>query len=290
MIGRSFGVILPCLLTAACARQTETANGRNSPAPFAAVKRTRSAVFDHTQRDHAKIVCEQCHARQLAAATKVEPTLPPHTACSDCHSTENYLDVSKTEPLCATCHPANQILDAAQHTRVVPFPSRLDQFGVAAFSHRDHMDQTKMADHPLGYGCEFCHGGGTVNGPKTFPAHVECYSCHIHQAGQRLGKCRDCHAPNPESLVFSHAGGIAVKDFNFLHSGHVKRKDGSSIPCSECHGLIAAGPKASDVLRIEPARGLHHTSKCWGACHKQKEETRCQKCHVRGVPIPARAS
>lgn len=227
--------------------------------------------------------------RALDAPAEVEPHVPTHTACSDCHSREDYLDASRSEPLCATCHP-NAILDVALKTQVLPFPKRLNQFGIVAFLHRTHMDPQKMTEHPDRYGCEFCHSGGSGVTAKNFPGHAQCYSCHIHQAGQRLGRCQDCHALTAASLSFLTTEGVSARDYHFLHSGHTKNKDGTAIPCATCHGFVAAVPKGSDIARLEPARGLRHTSMCWGSCHKQKEETNCQKCHVSGVPVRLRTS
>jgi hypothetical protein len=243
-------------------------------------KRTQNAVFDHGQPEHAKAACESCHARSLDYAS-VEPERPSHAACSGCHSGENYLNVSTAEPLCATCHPAKEILDASRKTRVLPFPALLHQFGVGAFSHRAHTDSD----------CGFCHAGGAGVAAKSFPAHAECYSCHVHQAGQKFGRCEDCHAATNESLVFSHAEGAAGRDYNFHHSGHTKRKDGAALTCGTCHALTAEAPqhqaiKVSDIAMREPARGQKHQSTCWGTCHIQREETRCTKCHVRGLPLP----
>jgi hypothetical protein len=152
------------------------------------------------------------------------------------------------------------------------------------------MDDAKMAPAPADYGCAFCHTSAAGLAAKTFPAHAECYSCHIHEAGQKFGRCQDCHAPTGESLVFVHDEGTATRDYNFLHSGHTKHKDGTAIACATCHNLTPESPKVSDIARLEPTRGEQHKSSCWGTCHIQKEETRCGKCHVRGVPLPVKTS
>lgn len=266
-----------------CARRVEQpASG--SQAAIMPAKQTQNAVFDHRQPDHAKVACVSCHARSLDNPAAAGPQFPPHSACMDCHSRENYLTASPSAPLCATCHPASQTLDASLKTRLLPFPKELHQFSVAAFSHRDHGDEAKMSPSPSAYGCAFCHTGGAGLVAKAFPAHAECYACHIHQAGGKLARCQDCHAPVGESLAFTHGEGVAGRDYNFLHSGHEKRKDGSAIPCSACHGLTAEKARVSDISRMEPVRGELHRSSCWGTCHIQKEETSCGRCHVRGVP------
>jgi hypothetical protein len=269
-----------------CGGHTEPQLASAPPATPKPAKRTQNALFDHGQPEHAKVSCESCHARSLDDVADVEPhsaepQRPSHAACSGCHSSENYLNVSTSEPLCATCHPANEILDASRKTRVLPFPAQLHQFGVSAFSHRAH----------TGSDCGFCHAGGAGVAAKSFPAHAECYSCHAHQAGQKFGRCQDCHAATSESLVFSHAAGAAGRDYNFHHSGHTKRRDGAPIACGTCHPPKAEAPKhegseLSDIALQEPARGQKHQSTCWGTCHIQKEEIRCAKCHVRGVPLP----
>jgi len=286
---RSWFTLFAAIALVSCGEHAEMP----APAPSVTItpaKRTEKPVFDHRLAEHAKVACESCHARSLDNPTGVEPQRPPHTACSDCHSSENYLNASTTEPLCATCHPARQILDASLKTQVLPFPNQLHQFGVRAFSHRDHMDDAKMSPAPAGYGCAFCHASGASLAAKTFPAHAECYSCHVHQAGQKFGRCQDCHAPTGESLVFAHDEGTATRDYNFLHSGHTKHKDGTAIACATCHNLTAEAPKVSDLARLEPTRGEQHKSACWGTCHIQKEETRCGKCHVRGVPLAVKTS
>jgi len=285
-----------CLLVAVAALSScrqpveKTMAASSAPAQVLQAKRVHTNAFDHTRSEHAKISCESCHARGgIENVSAIEPRFPPHTACSPCHSSENYLDPATTEPLCATCHPAGQILDASLNTRLSPFPAKLNQFGVSAFSHRMHMDDAKMSPHPNPYACEFCHTGGAGFAAKSFPAHAECYSCHIHQATQKLGRCQDCHALSGESLAFSHTGGAAAADYNFQHSGHTKRKDGTAIACTSCHGLSPGKARVSDISLVEPVRGQRHSSTCWGTCHIQKEETRCGKCHIRGVPLPVRA-
>jgi hypothetical protein len=285
----------PVLLTVAlallsCGHQAgKPAPDPSQPPAAITAPRTSASAFDHTDAVHATIDCESCHARDSANPSAVEPNRPPHTACSTCHSSENYLDASSSEPICAVCHPAKQILDASLKTRLSPFPARLNQFGVGAFSHRTHTDDTKMSPHPDDYSCAFCHAARAGLAPKGFPAHAECYSCHVHQASQKFGRCQDCHAPTAESLVFSHAEGTATRDYNFQHSGHTRRKDGSAIPCAACHTPNPEKPRVSDIALMQPQRGKMHTSTCWGTCHIQSEENRCGKCHVRGIPLPVRA-
>jgi hypothetical protein len=287
---RRFVLIAFNLLLASCALKTLAAQSNAPPATTTPAKPTHSSVFDHKQADHAKMACQTCHTRSGQDPAAVEPRRPGHAACWNCHSTENYLDTSASEPLCVGCHPANHVLDAFDKTQVLAFPRELKQFGVSAFSHRVHMDDAKMTSHPEGYGCQSCHTGGLGTTAKNFPAHPECYSCHEHQAGQKFGRCQDCHALIENSLAFSHVEGAAARDYHFLHSGHTKRKDETPIACAACHELRPELKKVSDIARMEPMRGEHHTSSCWGVCHTQKAETRCGKCHVQGVPLPAGAS
>jgi hypothetical protein len=285
-----FGLLGAALLLS-CGQPPERQQPKPSAAPaaFVMARPVQTSVFDHRQPDHVKVACVSCHARNSADPAGVEPLRPGHAACSSCHSKENYLNASTSDPLCATCHPARGILDASLKTLLRPFPKQLRQFGVAAFSHNAHMDAGKMSPEPHDYGCAFCHSGGAGLTAKGFPAHAQCYSCHVHQADGRFGRCQDCHAPPGDSLVFDSGTGRATRDYNFRHDGHTKYRNGSAIPCAVCHGSMPELAKVSDIARMEPTRGERHMSSCWGTCHIQKEETRCGKCHVNGVPIPVKA-
>ena len=277
------------LTVSSCARRTEHQTASVVPANPNPAKRTQNAVFDHFSSGHARVACEDCHTRSLNDPVSTEPRRPMHSACSNCHSAENYLTASTSEPLCVTCHPAGGTLDAKLRTQVLPFPKQLRQFGAnAAFSHRTHTDEAKMAAHKANYGCGFCHTRGDDLAPQTLPSHAECYSCHIHEAGQKFGRCENCHAPANQSISFNRGQGAAGKDYNFQHATHEKRKDGSLIACNTCHPLTASPPRMSDIALPVPARGQQHQSTCWGTCHIQKDETRCGKCHVQGLPAAVR--
>lgn len=269
--------ILLCLFLASCGRRGAPPQAVDAaPAlPAAQAKPAQTHAFDHNQADHAKLNCESCHKRR--AGVEVTPRLPYHDACVQCHAKESYLDIGNPPALCHTCHSPDGVLDGTQKARLIAFPNTLRQFGLKKFSHGLHLDAAKM---PRGerIDCVSCHRE-TAAEPVAFPSHPECYRCHAHQGGEKLGRCEDCHVRTDAAMAFSHEPAAATRDYNFTHKTHRKRKDGSAIACQECHG-------ESDIARVAVRRGLKHESSCWGTCHIQKEEPVCGKCHKTGAPRP----
>jgi hypothetical protein len=260
----------------ACNRRgnaTEQPLADKTPSNIVIAKAATRESFDHAQPDHARTPCQSCHQRKDAEG--LSPGRPYHDACIQCHAKEDYLNPAQSAPFCKSCHPSEGILDAASATHVKVFPAALRQFGVAPFSHGVHRDRS----------CQSCHGDVDTE-PAAVPAHKECYSCHVHSPGQKLGRCEDCHSHSDASMQFMREPGAAARDDNFRHAAHRKKKDGSLITCGECHQIIPAelASMKSDISLIAVRPGEKHKSQCWGTCHVQKEEPVCGKCHVQGAP------
>ena len=227
------------------------------------------STFDHNRVEHKKVECSFCHQR-----TDNEPTpkFPGHSACNDCHQQ----DFSSTKTaLCAGCHKT----PIEAEPQLISFPGRLKQLGLKGFSHRDHMNPEKMPAGTEKLSCASCHRFGGRGVEASFPRHAECYSCHTHQAGEKLGECATCHTERAASMTYS-AGGSAYSLYNFRHGTHVKR-----TTCDRCHRTSEPASKtSSDILQISTARGQRHNSTCF-TCHSRAKENVCSKCHVGSVPF-----
>jgi hypothetical protein len=157
------------------------------------------------------------------------------------------------------------------------------QFGLKEFSHKQHLNAAKMPAGTAVPKCESCHQFDNSLIQASFPAHPQCYSCHTHQPGEKLGGCTTCHANQSVALKFNKGTGNAATLYNFTHGGHFKQ---GSIQrnCDKCHHLLDRDPQRPDILQISTARGQRHTSGCW-TCHAQAHEPVCTKCHVKGPPV-----
>src|SRR5262245_40024997 len=91
--------------------------------------------FDHNRKEHKSKTqdCSACHQR---ASNEPTPALPGHPACIECHAKDFTNPDSK---MCVVCHKA-----PPTKTSVIEFPTRLAQFGLKRFSHRDHTNPEKM--------------------------------------------------------------------------------------------------------------------------------------------------
>jgi hypothetical protein len=254
---------------------TSQANANASQSPFE-VKESlvieRKSPFDHTRPEHQTKTkdCGFCHQR---TDNSVTPTFPGHNACIDCHAKDFTNTASQ---MCVVCHTSP--VDA-QGTRI-SFPAKMSEFGIKGFSHKDHMNPEKMKGEGESPRCDTCHQfSNGVN--ASFPAHQQCYSCHIHQANQKLGECGICHVNTEASLKYTKGTGTALSLYNFKHGPHIK-----SATCDRCHRQIEKAPKEarSDILEISTARGQRHNSACW-SCHVQAKESVCTKCHRGSLPF-----
>lgn len=254
------------------------------PVEIVAPPLQKESKFDHERQEHKSLLCNQCHVRDGRDPANPIPARPYHNACAKCHSRENYLEASSKSPLCVVCHGEGKILSLQEVVAVADFPKALNQFGLKSFSHQTHLDPTKMPnDAPLPK-CGDCHRFDDRMIAASFPRHQECYSCHVHSAGQKLSGCSDCHADLASAMRLDKALGAATHQYNFKHSSHFKQQSIGSN-CAACHKINASPSDAarSDIVRGAVSQGQRHQSACWN-CHEQSREPVCAKCHLNGFP------
>jgi hypothetical protein len=250
------------------------ANSNSNGEVFESKVIERNSPFDHSRKEHKARECNTCHQRTDNDAV---PKFPGHPACIDCHQKDF---VSRNSQMCVVCHKVP--LDA--QPQLISFPAKLAEFGIKGFSHRDHMNPEKMKGQLASGGdikCDLCHRFDSRGVEASFPKHPECFSCHTHQAGQKLAGCTTCHTNAAASMKFNRGTGSALTLYNFRHGPHLK-----AASCDKCHRTteVAAQQPRSDILQISTARGQRHTSACW-SCHVQARESVCTKCHVGSRPF-----
>jgi hypothetical protein len=246
-----------------------------TPSPFEvkeSVVIERTSPFNHTRAEHQTKTkdCAFCHQR---SDNSVTPVFPGHSACIECHGRDF---TNTSSQMCVVCHKSP--VDA-QGTRI-SFPAKMSEFGIKGFSHKQHMDPTKMAGETEPAKCSTCHQS-TEGAAASFPNHQQCYSCHVHQANQKFGECSVCHADTKFALKFTKGTGSALGLYNFKHGSHTKKAS-----CDRCHRQIETAPKQvrADIQTISAGRGQRHTSACW-SCHVQAKESVCTKCHRGSLPF-----
>jgi hypothetical protein len=235
----------------------------------------RPLKFDHNRAEHKKQDCTLCHKRMDNGPA---PTFPQHAACISCHAADYTTQATK---LCEVCH----VTPLAAQPKLISFPMTLGQFGLKGFSHKEHLDASKMPAGTSVPKCDLCHHFDGSFVQASFPAHPECYSCHSHQPGEKLGSCQTCHVDQGQSLKYRKGTATADSLYNFTHGGHF-RQAGLQQNCEKCHHLAATASSGNlpDIGQINTARGQRHTSACW-SCHVQAKEPICTKCHVGGTPL-----
>ena len=232
----------------------------------------RTSPFNHTRPEHQTKTkdCGFCHQR---LDNNVTPVFPGHSACIECHA-KDFTNTSSQ--MCVVCHKSP--VDA-QGTRI-SFPAKMSEFGLKGFSHKQHMDAKKMAGETETPKCSTCHVS-TEGAASSFPNHQQCYSCHIHQANQKLGECGICHADVKLALKYTRSTGSALSQYNFQHGPHTKKAS-----CDRCHRQTEPAQQQvrADIQTISVGRGQRHTSACW-SCHVQAKESVCTKCHRGSLPF-----
>lgn len=243
--------------------------------------------------------CNYCHKRDSSEANRADVMVkhaaprdtfqPYHDSCDKCHTEEDFTNGRPdrvSNPLCATCHTSAEggILSIRD---LEVYPPRQDEFGLAGFSsarkgfsHKDHTDPQKMGDDAGLAKCDTCHKmtGGVQ---ASFPKHQECFSCHAHQAGQKLDQCGVCHIDKSAAVKYSPGMGTALSLYNFRHSSSHLR----AASCDRCHKTTEPSSGLQvDIQQISTARGQRHSSSCW-SCHAQAREPVCTKCHVGSLPF-----
>ena len=233
----------------------------------------KKSPFDHTRPEHKTNAgdCNFCHQR---ADNDVIPKFPGHAACFRCH--EQDLSSAASE-LCVICH----VVPVDTQGQLISFPEKLNEFGIRGFSHKTHLDSAKMPEDVDAGKCDRCHRFDSAGVNATFPAHEQCYSCHAHQAGEKLSECRVCHAETPVASKGNRGLGSAFRLYNFRHGSHINKAD-----CSRCHKAAGTGENAQrpDIMEISTASGQRHNSACW-SCHVREREAVCTKCHLGALPF-----
>lgn len=230
------------------------------------------ASFDHNRAEHRTKTqdCTVCHER---TGDEITPKFAGHSACIECHQQDFSAGESQ---LCAVCHKTPVEASA----ELISFPSKLKQFGLKGFSHRSHLEPDRYGDDTGAQRCDLCHRFDGRGIEASFPRHAECYACHAHQAGQKLGECSACHAPAAVALKYTPGVGEPFRLYNFKHASHVKQAS-----CATCHRSVEAASEArADIQQISTARGQRHKSACW-SCHTQAREPVCTKCHIGSLPF-----
>jgi hypothetical protein len=185
--------------------------------------------------------------------------------------------------LCRVCHGQEAVLGAAEKAVLTAFPGQLRQFGLKPFSHQRHLDPQRWLANAAARKCDGCHRSEGRAEPASFPRHAECYTCHVHTAGQKLGDCSACHTGAATAMRFEHGAGAPSRLYNFTHAAHFRQASIGS-DCAVCHKPLAPAADAqSDIVRMRTPRGQRHQSACW-TCHVQTREPVCTKCHSGGPP------
>lgn len=246
--------------------------GVMQPVQAAVLKQLQA--FNHNRPEHNRQDCSLCHQREH---NDPRPTFPGHAACINCHNQEFF---ARASVLCGLCHR----LPMDAQARVIDFSKQLKQFGLRGFSHRAHLDAQKMPAGTAPLTCHNCHRFDTEGVKASFPRHPECYGCHTHQAGQKMGGCGSCHADAVVAMTGRRGLGTALRLYNFTHGSHFKQRS-VERNCVKCHvvGQASVERNAPDVIRVSTVRGQKHKSACW-TCHAHKREPFCTKCHVNAFP------
>ncbi|MBI1765144.1 MAG: hypothetical protein HYR56_27345 [Acidobacteria bacterium] len=265
----------------------------------------RKGFFDHLRKEHRVKPngpldgCTSCHQRDKAQASDAKLNqpgrrtgtwLPFHDACTQCHAAEAFQQTDpgtlNKSPMCASCHRGG--ITNNNQALLASYPGRLNEFGLLGiagaakgFSHRTHTDAQKMSAEADKAKCSTCHRFDGQGVQASFPHHQECFSCHVHQAEQKLGDCSVCHINTALAVSFIRGPEAPFKAFRFRHSpAHLK-----AASCDRCHHTQEPlSTSRVDILKISTGQGLRHTSACW-TCHQQAKEPLCTKCHT--APPPA---
>jgi hypothetical protein len=262
------------------------------------------STFDHFRDGHKQLTnCGDCHQRDKSKPTASVPNQPNkeywqpyHDACNRCHTVdrEQYglkqTGTTKSNTFCAGCHqdpPVTTTANGVDKGNLLPYPNFATQFGIRGgkvtgligFSHKTHMDASKMTAGDPEVSCNNCHNVSANPTRATFPKHEQCFQCHVHQSGQAKADCTVCHVKTDESVRYS-PGMVSATNYKFRHSqSHLR-----AATCSRCHQTLDLPEQPRvDIQQISTARGQRHSSACW-QCHSQAKETVCSKCHT-SVPF-----
>ena len=196
--------------------------------------------FSHSSARHADLACASCHHR--AADNAIEPRLPGHKACTDCHLAQF---VTQNIPLCAICHTNVE----GENPPVKAFPN-LHSFNMR-FDHAQH----NAGDARPAQGCIACHQSASRRSasltiPAGLAAHRACYVCHTpaaQAAGRDIASCGVCHSLS--SSFFRTPTSAPSFRVGFSHATHNARQ---RLACADCHQTRAGLAQAQQVTSTRP--------------------------------------
>jgi c(7)-type cytochrome triheme protein len=231
--------------------------------------------FSHTSTRHAALACASCHRR--AADNSIEPRLPGHKACTDCHLPQF---VTPNVPMCFICHASVE----GENPPVKAFP------GIRSFNARfDHAQHNAGAARPP-QGCVACHQPAARRGvalsiPASLAAHARCYTCHTPDAqssGREINSCGVCHAPAARyARTPTRAPAFGV---GFSHATHGARQ---RLSCADCHQTRAGAAQSQQVTSTRPLEHFSTTrAQSCASCHNNRRTFgdadfgNCRRCHT----------
>jgi hypothetical protein len=230
--------------------------------------------FSHTTTRHAALACSSCHRR--AADNSIEPRLPGHKACTDCHLPQF---VTPNVPMCFICHASVE----GENPPVKAFP------GIRSFNARfDHAQHNAGAARPA-QGCVACHQPAARRAALSIPAglaaHARCYTCHTpdaQAAGRDINSCGVCHAPAARySRTPTSAPAFGV---GFSHAAHGARQ---RLSCTDCHQTHAGAAQSQQVTSTRPFEHFPSgRAQSCASCHNNRRTFGdadfgdCRRCHT----------
>jgi hypothetical protein len=159
---------------------------------------------------HAKVECQLCHGRVLAATSLYDSARPTEEDCMYCHEEQ------RESEDCAWCHTDVRYAKEAAAAR----RSRAKHVRI---NHAAHVER-------IGGNCHRCHG--PLSEPETRPAPAplmeKCLGCHEHDRDYASANCQRCHLELDRDIVgFSHGVDFVV--------GHRVTARSRADVCASCH-------------------------------------------------------
>ncbi|MDT7603425.1 MAG: hypothetical protein QOF61_1422 [Acidobacteriota bacterium] len=235
---------------------------------------TDFSKFSHASPRHASLACASCHQR--TADNSVEPRLPGHKACTECHLAQF---VTPNIPLCAICHTTLE----GENPPVKAFPK------IGSFNMRFDHAQHNTGDARPAQGCVACHQPASrrtasLSIPAGLAAHRNCYACHTPQAqasGRDIASCGVCHALSPR--FFRTPSSARAFGLGFSHTTHGARQ---RLGCTDCHQTRAGLAQSQQVTSTRPAEHFPPArAQSCASCHNNRRAfgdadfNDCRRCH-----------
>jgi c(7)-type cytochrome triheme protein len=240
--------------------------------------------FSHASPgEHANLMgrenCVSCHRRGDAS---VEPRLPVHKDCINCHLAQfTAANVTSSEnPICTVCHTTEGLNSSNPPLKSF---SRMRSFN-AMFDHAQHLMGNASA-RPGG-GCVACHTparrGVAQSIPARLGAHQTCYQCHSPgRQASNLSSCGYCHKLGPYSPTSTASRAFGM---SFSHATHGPRQ---RLSCENCHTVMGQGlPQRRQVSSILAAQHFASArARSCMTCHNGQRAfgdtdfNDCKRCH-----------